>query len=258
MTIFAIIALVVILTMFLQGCGKKEEESHEEEEQKPKWSDYYPLGWFIPALDYDKRKWNARDFDSARWKHYENRVINFMIDEGRKNKFDDLTLAKVLTHKENGNYFFVWTSDLEVFGKEDYWSAPDEYLIDKKGKGDCDDFAGFHCDYLHRICQYPLVWWIEVYWKRRYWNNISDSYQWKNLGHAITIYKRSFEGNWRCFSNQQLLSMTNGVPEIKDIIYKFVPLNIQQFKDDYRLTLIRARNPITGELLFEVKGSDFQ
>jgi hypothetical protein len=120
----------------------------------------------------------------------------------------------------------------------------------------CDDMAGLHCDYLYRLGYMPIVFWLEVYWKRRVLNTLNNTYYWKDLGHAVTIYKRTPEDNWRCFSNQQWLAMSNGVPEIKDIVYKFVPVNNPSFKDDYELTKIYGRHPVTGKLLFEVKGSD--
>lgn len=255
MIIFAIIAIIVILAFALQGCNKKPiptpEPEPEPDPDKPKWDIFYPFGATFPTFDFQKNNWQIRNFNSSRWLDYENKIINFMIDEDRKDIFDELTLAKLLTHKENGKYFFVWTSDLEVFEKEDYWAPPDEYVIDKHGLGDCDDFAGFHCDYLYRLSQYWLVWWIEVYWKRKYWNKVSNSYQWKNLGHAITILKRSPESNWKCFSNNSFLGMTNGFETFEEIIYKFVPLNVPSQVDNYKLTKVVAREPVSGKLLFE-------
>jgi len=115
----------------------------------------------------------------------------------------------------------------------------------------CDDFAGFHCDFLDRKSKYWLTWWIEIYWKRKYWNNVSNSYQWKSLGHAITILKRTPESNWKCFSNNSFLGMTSGFKTFEEIIYKFVPLNVPSQADNYKLTKVVAREPVTGKLLFE-------
>ena len=235
------------------GCTKKPKPDPDPqpnpEPDKPKWEDYYPKEYSKP-IDFHN-KWIKRNFDSSRWSDYENKIIDFMLDEDRQGKFDELTLAKLLTHKENDKWFFTWTSDLETFGKEDYWSPPDEYVIDKHGLGDCDDFAGFHCDFLDRKSKYWLTWWIEIYWKRKYWNNVSNSYQWKSLGHAITILKRTPESNWKCFSNNSFLGMTSGFKTFEEIIYKFVPLNVPSQADNYKLTKVVAREPVTGKLLFE-------
>jgi hypothetical protein len=259
--IIALIVIVIIAVMFLQGCNKKPvpTPNPDPEPDKPKWEDYYPIGHKIPYDFYNK--WIKRIFDSGRWLDYENKIINFMVDEDRKDIFDELTLAKLLTHKENDKWFFTWTSDLEVFEKEDYWATPDEYVIDKNGLGDCDDFCGFHCDFLDRKSKYWLVWWVEVYWKRYVKTNLKNPdgsyvYKWKSLGHAITILKRSPESNWKCFSNNSFLGMSNGFETLEEIIYKFVPVNDVRFKDQYELTRVRARHPIEGTLLWEVKGED--
>lgn len=252
--IIFVMVILLFLIVFLQGCRSPKPPVPEPPEPNPVekvWEDYYPEGHTIPLIDFMKIRWQERNFKSSRWLDYENKIVNFMIDEDRKDKYDELTLANLLTHKENGRYFFTWTSDLETFGKEDYWSPPDEYVIDKHGLGDCDDFAGFHCDYLYRLSQYWLVWWIEVYWKRKYWNDVSNSYQWKNLGHAITILKRTPESNWKCFSNNSFLGMSNGFETFEEIIYKFVPLNVPSQADNYKLTKVVAREPVSGKLLFE-------
>jgi hypothetical protein len=250
-----ILILGLIILILLASCKPKPIPTPEPdpEPDKPKWSAFYPVGHIIPSLDFGFRKWQKRNFISDRWSDYENKIINFMIAEDRKDKYDELTLAKLLTHKENGRYFFKWTSDLEVFNTDDYWAPPDEYVVDKHGLGDCDDFAGFHCDYLFRECKYYLVWWVEVYWVRKYFNNVSNQYEWKNLGHAITLLKRSPESNWKCFSNNSFLGMSNGFETFEEIIYKFVPINLPSEADNYKLTKVVAREPVTGTLLFEWK-----
>lgn len=253
--IWFILIFFCIAGFFIGGCTRKTkpEPEPEPDPDKPKWEDYYPEGHTIPLIDFMKKRWQERNFKSSRWLDYENKIINFMIDEDRKDIFDELTLAKVLTHKENGKWFFTWTSDLEVFETEDYWATPDEYVIDKNGLGDCDDFAGFHCDYLYRLSGYWLVWWIEVYWVRYVKTNLKNPdgsyiYRWKNLGHAITILKRSPESKYKCFSNNSFLGMSNGFDTIDEIVRKFCPDD-----DNHKLTKVVARHPITGELLWEIK-----
>lgn len=224
------------------GCTKKPKPDPDPqpnpEPDKPKWEDYYPKGYSKP-IDFHN-KWIKRNFDSSRWSDYENKIIDFMLDEDRQGKFDELTLAKLLTHKENNKWFFTWTSDLETFGKEDYWSPPDEYVIDKHGLGDCDDFAGFHCDFLDRKSKYWLVWWIEIYWQQR------SNGVWKGLGHAITIFKETQESPWRCFSNQQYLGMSYGYADIADVVSKFCPKD-----DNHKLIKVVARHPMDGYMLWQ-------
>ena len=246
--------ILLFLIVFLQGCRSPKPPVPEPPEPNPVekvWEDYYPEGHTIPLIDFMKIRWQERNFKSSRWLDYENKNVNFMIDEDRKDKYDELTLANLLTHKENGRYFFTWTSDVVTFANSDYLAPPAEYGLAQPGLGACDDLAGAHCDYLYRLSQYWLVWWIEVYWKRKYWNDVSNSYQWKNLGHAITILKRTPESNWKCFSNNSFLGMTNGFDTFEEIIYKFVPLNVPSQADNYKLTKVVAREPVTGKLLFE-------
>ncbi|MFA5559287.1 MAG: LAGLIDADG family homing endonuclease, partial [Methanofastidiosum sp.] len=111
----------------------------------------------------------------------------------------------------------------------------------------CDEHSGLHCDYLYRLCKLWLVKWLEIYWKKRYWNSVSNSYQWKNLGHAITIFKETPESPWKCFSNQQFLGMTNGYQGIGEIVSKFCPKD-----DNHELIKVVARHPITGDLLWVI------
>ena len=253
-----IVGLIIIgsIFLFLYGCNSKHPEPTPEPDPEPEptpeddWKEHYPKGYKIPIFDINKNKWGDRIFDSSKWKQYENRINEFMDKENRV-EYDDYSLAKVMTHKENGEYFFVWTDDMVTWDKRDYWATPAQFVIDKLGLGDCDDMAGLHCDYLYRLGYMPIVFWLEIYWKRRVLNTLNNTYYWKDLGHAVTIYKRTPKDNWRCFSNQQWLGMSNGVPEIKDIVYKFVPVNNPSFKDDYELTKIYGRHPVTGKLLFE-------
>jgi len=262
MIIIAII-VVIIMGVLFTGCGGKPKPKPPDEPEIPKWEDYYPEGFKIPSIDL-YNKWQTRNFDSIYWANYENEVRSIGALEGRQDKYDDYTLAMILTHKlPDGRYLFKWTDDMEIWGKVDHWGSPDEFLIRKDENGnpdpdglfrdDCDGFAGFHCDYLYRLCNNNfLVWWLEIYWKRRFINKLNGSYYWKDLGHAITIYKRSPESNWRCFSNQQWLGMTDGIADIMDIVHKFVPLDKEEFKEQYEMVAIKARHPVTGKMLWEL------
>ena len=251
MIIVKILILIVccLLALILGGCFKKPKpEPEPEPEPKPEdeWIPFYPQNWYKPAIDWSKGKWQQREFDTDLWWEYENKLIEFMRIQGR-DIFDALTLARVLTVKVNGQYYFKWTSDMEVWQVEDYWEIPPEVVLIKQGLTDCDGFSGLHCDYLFRLSNLWLVWWIEVYWKKRYWNSVSNSYQWKNLGHAITIFKETPESPWKCFSNQQFLGMTNGYQSIGEIVSKFCPKD-----DNHELIKVVARHPITGDLLWVI------
>ena len=149
-----------------------------------------------------------------------------------------VSIAKSKVKEIKGKHYY----DVEVQDNHNFILA-DSGVISHN----CDDFAGLHCYYLHDLCNYYLTWWIEVYWQRKVTANGVDS--WKSLGHAITIYKRSPESNWRCFSNQSLLGRTNGFETLEEIIRKFCPND-----DDHRLIKVAARHPMTGKLLWERKG----
>jgi len=246
-----ILIIFCILGLFLGGCSKpKPPNPDPDPEPSPSpnpedsWIAYYPIGYTIPIVDWDKSKWQERD------DHEQEQVDNIMLhfmNENDRTDIDDLTLSLILFTKVAGEYYFRWTSDMQTWNYEDYWATPYQFVITKEGKGDCDDFCGLHCDYLYELCQYYLVWWCEVYWQRKITANGVDS--WKSLGHAITCYKRSSESNWRCFSNQSLLGRANGFETIEEIIRKFCPND-----DDHRLIKVAARHPMTGKLLWERKG----
>jgi hypothetical protein len=240
-----ILIICCLLGLILGGCFKKPKPEPEPEPED-KWEDYYPAGWYKPLVDINAYKWQEREIDTDLWWEYENKLIEFMRIQGR-DIFDALALARVLTIKINGQYYFKWTSDMETWQQEDYWATPPQFVIEKKGKGDCDEHSGLHCDYLYRLCKLWLVKWLEIYWKKRYWNSVSNSYQWKNLGHAITIFKETPESPWKCFSNQQFLGMTNGYQGIGEIVSKFCPKD-----DNHELIKVVARHPITGDLLWVI------
>jgi len=261
MIIVKILVLIVccLLALILGGCFKKPKpEPEPEPEPEDEWEDYYPVNWYKPVIDINAHKWRERNFDSPEWETYENTVLSLMKKVDRENKFDDLTLARILTSKtDDGRYLFKWTSDMEIWEETDHWATPAEFLILKDENGnpdpnglyrdDCDGFAGFHCDFLYRLCNYWIVWFIEVYWKKRYFNDFSNNYQWKAQGHAITIYQRTAGDMWRCFSNQTFLGMTNGYATIQEIIEKFCPDD-----ENHELNRVVARHPIEGELLWQI------
>ena len=234
------IILFAIAVLFLVGCKKLTPSPNPnpdpEPEPEPTWEQFYPEKCYKPAsIIYDSR-WQKRDYGSPEWQEYDDRMIEFMRIQDRTTA-DALTLARILTVKIDGKYFFVWTSDMDTWLLLDYWATPYEFVIVKKGKGDCDDFAGLHCDFLFGVSEYWLVWWIEIYWKQRG----------QLLGHAITIFKETPETPWRSFSNQQFLGMTNGYESVEEIISKFCP------KDpDHELIKVVARHPIEGYLLWIV------
>ena len=246
------IILFVILVLCLAGCKKPKPPPDPDPDPNPDpqpnpedtWIAHYPIGYTIPLIDIQKLLW--RDRTAQDLEQVDNVLIHF-ASENNRTDIDDLTLSLVLFTKVAGEYYFQWTSDMQTWLLLDYWATPYQFVIDKEGKGDCDDFAGLHCYYLHELCKYYLTWWCEIYWQRKVTANGVDS--WKGLGHAITIYKRSPESNWRCFSNQSLLGRTNGFETLEEIIRKFCPND-----DDHRLLKVAARHPMTGKLLWERKG----
>jgi hypothetical protein len=270
---YIILAIAVIAFMFLSGCKPKPkppEPDPEPDPDKPKWSDYYPIGWYKPLVDL-YNKWVHSDYESIEWQNYVSLIngwnetlYNNNIPKG---EISDRKLWLILRQKKsNGEYLFKWTSDMDIWGKTDHWAAPEQFLIlkdkdgnpdpDGKYRDDCDTFCRLHNQYLFETCNYWLSLFVEVYWKKKYWNKVSDSYQWKSLGHAITLYKITPDDDWKCFSNQQWLSASHGEKRIIDYVYKFVPINKPEFVDQYELIRIKARHPISGELLWEVKGDD--
>lgn len=236
----------LLITLLFSSCRKPDppepDPDPDPDPPEPKWEDYYPAGWYVPVIDWDVAKWQMMTDEEK--EDYDDMMIHLMNINNRLT-FDDLTLHLVLFTKVDGEYYFKWTSDMETWMQEDYWATPYQFVISKEGLGDCDDFCRLHCDYLTELCEYWLVWWVEVYWQRL------KGESWWSYGHAITIYKRSVESPYRCFSNQSLLGSTNGYETIDEIIRKFVPDDAE-----HRLLLIRARHPLTGKLLFEKKGGE--
>lgn len=271
MIILAIIAIVIILAMFLQGCRSPKPPVPEPPEPNPvekTWEDYYPLNHYKPLIDLDKAKWIHSDYESVEWKNYIRLIDNWnktlYSDIIPKGEISDRKLWLILRQKKiDGSFLFEWTSDMDIWGKIDHWASPEMFLIlkDKNGnpdpngnyRDDCDTFCKFHNQYLFEFCNYWLSLFVEIYWKKRYWNEVSNSYQWESLGHAITLYKITPDDDWKCFSNQTWLSANHGEKEISDYVFKFVPINKPEFVDKYQLTKVRARHPISGKLLFEVK-----
>jgi hypothetical protein len=268
-----ILILGLIILILLASCKPKPIPTPEPdpEPDKPKWSDYYPVNWYEPKLDWDKHKWIYSDYESLEWAKYITLIHNWNEtlhnDYIPKGEISDGKLWLMLRQrKDNGSFLFEWTSDLDIWNKPDHWASPEKFLIlkDKDGnpdpnghyRDDCDTFARFHNQYLFETCNYWMSLFLEVYWKKRYWNDVSNSYQWQNLGHAITVYKETPDSDWKCFSNQQWLSASHGEKRIKDFVFKFVPINLEEFKDKYELIKVRARHPIEGTLLWEVKGED--
>jgi len=238
-----IVGLIIIgsVLLFLYGCKPKKPVPNPEPEPEPDtWEHFYPGNCIKGTSTKPDYRWQAREVESAKWFEYEDKIAHFMKLEGRENIFNALTLATVLTIKIAGSYFFKWTSDMITWLVSDYWAHPYEFVIEKAGRGDCEDFAGVHCAYLHRECKYWLVWWIEIYWQQR------SNGVWKGLGHAITIFKETQESPWRCFSNQQYLGMSYGYADIADVVSKFCPKD-----DNHKLIKVVARHPMDGYMLWQ-------
>jgi hypothetical protein len=249
-TKIAMLIGAAILALFVGACKPKPKPPEPEPEPEPepvtpKWSDFYPEGSYQPIIDLDKLKWQSMTINEQT--QYEN-LIRFFMQELKRTAFDDYTLSRIWFVKMLGEYYFKWASDMETWQKNDYWATPFQFSILKEGLGDCEDFAAVSCDYLYRMCNYWLVWWVEVYWQQ-YKGEIEGKPIWKSLGHAITIYKRGIDSPYRSFSNQSWLGRENGYETIMEIVRKFSPAD-----DKHKLIKVKARHPLSGKLLFELKG----
>lgn len=257
MIIFAIITIVIILAFALQGCNKKPIPTPEPPEPNPvekTWEDYYPKSAKIPATP-NYGNWRPRNFNSNDWSNYES-VIQGLFRQTGRDVFDDIALSRILMTKLlDGRYLFKWTSDMEIWGQDDHWASPDEFLYcrkDEKGncdpnglyRDDCDGFAGLNSDILYRMMEYPLVWWLEIYWQRK------SGGVWRGFGHAITVYKREWHSPYRVFCNQSWVASVSGKQTIEDIVQLYVPT--KTLPDNYRLLQVKARHPITGKMLWTI------
>lgn len=269
-----IVGILIFLTSYFllkkKGNGVIPEPEPEPE-PKPKWEDYYPENSYMPLIDLNGKKWIASDYNSKEWENYILKV-NFWNETLeklpiKKGEVSDRKLYLILSQKkENGEYLFEWTSDIQIWGQKDYWAPPESFLILKDENGnpdpngkyrdDCDGLARFHNQYLYEYCKYWLSWFVEIYWKKRIYVKVGEQLveKWNNYGHAITVYKKDPESNWKCFSNQSWVASLNGEDDFMNIIYKFVPINNPQFADKYQLQYIIARHPINGKLLWQLKG----
>lgn len=255
MIILALIGVFILLVFFLQGCRPPQPpvpEPPEPPEPEKSWEDYYPEGSH-KAISPNYGNWRPRNFNTPEWDKYE-QTIQDLFKQANRDTYDDAHWSRVLMLKKpNGEYLFEWTSDMEIWGQDDHWCSPDEFLACLKNKqgqcvpngkyrDDCDGFAGLSCDVLYRLIKYPLVWWLEIYWSRK------SGGVWKSFGHAITVYKREWHNPYRVFCNQSWVASVSGKQTIDDIIQLYVPT--KTLPDSYKLLQVKARHPITGKLLW--------
>jgi len=274
-TTVILIILGVLAIYFLSGCKKETKPTPDPDPgpDKPKWEDHFPVNWHKPLIDINKKKWIASNYNSIDWDNYivlinlwNNILEKLPIKKG---EVSDRKLYVILFQKkENGEYLFLWTSDMQIWGVKDYWTPPEKFLILKNEEGDpdpnglyrddCDTFARLHCQYLHEWCDYWLVWFVGIYWKKKILVQVGDQLieKWEKYGHAITVYKINPESNWKCFSNQSWVSSLNGEDDLMKIVYKFVPINNPQFADKYQLIKVVARHPVEGYMLWQLEGKD--
>jgi len=277
MSILTVIAVIIgaFVIYFLTGCKHEinPNPDPEPEPDTPKWEDYYPLNWYKPLIDWSKAKWIPSNHDTEEWDNYIV-LIAFWNDTLeklpiKKGEVSDRKLYVILFQKkDNGDYLFRWTSDMQIWGVKDYWTPPEKFLILKDEEGnpdpdglyrdDCDTFARLTCQYLHDWCDYWLVWFVGIYWKKKITVQVGDQLieKWEKYGHAITVYKTDPESNWKCFSNQSWVSSLNGEDNFMKIVYKFVPIDNPAFADKYELVSVEARHPVEGNLLWQLNGDD--
>lgn len=271
--VWIILIIAGILAFLLTGCKSNPTPEPEPgpEPNKPKWKDHFPENWYIPLVDWNKKKWISSDYDSKEWDNYVIQINlwnkNLEKLSIKKGEISDRKLYLILFQKkDNGEYLFKWTSDMKIWGQRDHWAPPEQFLILKNEEGnfdpngkyrdDCDTFAKFHNQYLFEWCDYWLSWFLGIYWKKKTIVEVGDQLieKWTNYGHAITVYKKSPESNWKCFSNQSWVATLEDKKNLMDIVYKYVPINNPQFADKYKLMHVTARHPISGELLWQLKG----
>jgi len=258
-TKIALFIAFCIIGLFMGACSKRPKPPDPDPEPEPEkeWKDFFPRNWKIPVIDWGN-KWRKRAFGSPLWLEYEQKVEGLYKQVDRP--FDDTGLSRMLMLKlPDGRYLFKWTSDMDIWGVEDYWATPPEFLVFKDAdgnenpnglyRGDCDVFAGMNCDILYRMMKYPLVWWLEIYWQRQ------SGGVWRGLGHAITVYKRELEDNFRVFCNQSWVGMSYGYKDIEDVVQLYVPT--KTLPDNYNLLYVKARHPLTGKLLWQIQGKDW-
>ena len=240
----------------------------------PKWEDHYPVNWHKPLIDINKKKWIASDYNSIDWDNYIvlinlwNNILD-KLPAIKKGEVSDRKLYVILFQKkENGEYLFIWTSDMQIWGLVDYWTPPEKFLIlkDEEGKpdpngkyrDDCDTFARLHCQYLHEWCDYWLVWFLEVYWQKKLLIQVGDQLieKWQSYGHAITVYKIDPDSKWKGLSNQSWVATLAGEDNFMKLVYKFVPINNPEFSEKYKLVKVIARHPIEGYMLWQLEGKD--
>ncbi|GAH87437.1 unnamed protein product, partial [marine sediment metagenome] len=121
--IFVLIILGIGLIIFLSGCKKPitPEPNPEPEPNKPKWEDYFPKNWYKPLVDWNKGKWILSDYNSKEWDNYIMQV-NFWNETLerlpiKKGEISDRKLYLILFQKkDNGEYLFKWTSDMQIWG----------------------------------------------------------------------------------------------------------------------------------------------
>jgi len=271
--IFVIIGIIILLLSRRKPKPNPPNPEPDPEPDKPKWEDYYPINWYVPLVDWNKKKWIPSNHNSGEWDNYIIQIDlwNETLERLpiKKGEVSDRKLYLILFQKkDNGEYLFRWTSDMQIWGQIDHWAPPEQFLIlkdeegnpdpDGKYRDDCDGFAKLHNQYIFEWCNYWLCWFIEVYWKKKILVQVGDQLieKWENYGHAITVYKINPESNWKCFSNQSWVASLNGEDNLMKIVYKFVPINNPQFADKYQLVKVVARHPVEGYMLWQLEGKD--
>lgn len=207
---FLIIIGIIIIAIFLTGCN--------------------------PINDSSFYKWQKRDITTERWQRYV---------EGTKYIVSDNLLALEMKKKnENGEYFYRWASDWDLFNKQDYWDLPDE--VYERGLADCDGFAALTSDIIGRFIKLS-VYWIEHYgYYRQYYQDSNENWQYKVKfgGHAITVYEK----------NNKLLVFSNTSWWNNENFQDYVEIAEKTFPEG--VTLIRCRHWENGKLQWTQKANN--
>lgn len=98
---------------------------------------------------------------------------------------------------------FIFTEDPKPFGREDYWQAPEEFLV--RRKGDCEDYALLTQALLERLGFEAFV--FSLYGERGY-------------AHTVTVFKE--KGRYHLINQDRLIRLNaKTLEEVASRIYPY-------------------------------------
>lgn len=137
-------------------------------------------------------------------------LFNFHTTDA-KAQFTDQSLSlqdiafRISSPDKIANYLwknFKFESDRSIFGQEDYWQTPNEFL--SRGKGDCEDFAVF--------AQYLL--------KQRGISSFILNIYGRGEGHTVCVFKEN--GKYQAIDGTKVFQVdANSLQELSEKIDPF-------------------------------------